>query len=112
LRASLLSLFRRLPSYTYQVAFTEIPERELREAGEGHTHEGCGDVAFTEIPERELRVYLSFSYSSKLENQGCIHRNPRKGIESPGRKPLSDEFFELWGYIQRNPRKGIESMWW
>jgi hypothetical protein len=66
------------------VVFTEIPERELRVGRKDVVLIPLikHPVAFKEIPQRELRVQLSSICLDWQQLVGCIQRNPTKGIES------------------------------
>jgi hypothetical protein len=72
--------------HTSQVAFTEIPQRELRAAWAfprvSYPRNPCVMVAFTEIPKRELIDEYVQSFACLGSCLGCIPRNPRKEIES------------------------------
>ena len=72
-----------------QVAFKEIPKRELRVMGEIQSLRGRVQelVAFKEIPKRELRgtEFGDDSEAARIISvvvMRCIQRNPKKGIES------------------------------
>ena len=92
-----------------EVAFEEIPQRELRVALCPNTHQQQRlQVAFEEIPQRELRE-VSYRLTTRLPRQSCcIRRNPTKGIESSASLCLM-LLLGLCCCIRRNPTKGIES---